>query len=294
MGKVSLIIPVHNMGKTIGECLESVFENDYQNFEVIVVDDKSTDNTLEILESIKDKRLKYYSNQARSLTAFSRNVGIKNSDGDLIILLDADSLVEKDWIKRHVQAHRENETDLIGGGVVGIYKTIYGAADTFSSWWTSVPFSKDYYIKRFHFPTNNLSIKRSVFEKIGYFNEELGHGGEDAEFSFRALKNNLKLYFKSDIVVRHYDRDDLKGFLAHQAHCGKHAVKMRKGMKMDLSYLMPNSLLIAYLYILPLAILYTGFIILKWVRFRPSVLLYSPLIFLGKIKQTIEIKNSFK
>jgi len=294
MEKVSIIIPVYNEEKTIEECLKSVLNNDYSNFEVIVVNDKSTDRTLEILKSISDKRLRYYSNKVNSGTSYSRNFGIRNSNGDLVMLLDADTLVEKDWLRKHVRAHRNIPADLIGGGVIGVYQTIYGAADTFCSWWTSIPFSKDYYLKRFHLPTNNLSIKRDVFEKIGYFSNDLTLGGEDAEFCFRALKNNLKLYLKSDIVVHHYDRDDLSGFLKHQAHWGRHAVKMRKRLNMEVSSLMPNSLLMAYFAILPLAILYTGFIIMKWIRFRPEVLLCSPFIFLGKIKQTIEIKNSFK
>jgi len=294
MTKVSVIIPAYNVQETIKECLESVLGNDYQDFEVIVVDDKSIDDTLEILENISHEKLRYYSNRINSGVSYTRNFGIRKSRGNLVILLDADTLVKKDWIIRHLEAHRDIQADLIGGGVMGIYKTIYGAADTFSSWWTSIPFGKDYYLKRFHLPTNNLSIKKEVFKKIGYFKDDLRLGGEDAEFCFRALKNDLKLYLKSDIVVYHYDRDDLNSFLKHQAHWGKHTVKMRKELNMDMAFFMPGSLIAAYFYIIPLAILYTSFIVMKWIRFRPSVLLYSPLIFLGKIKASIEIKNSFK
>lgn len=294
MKKASVIIPTYNSQETLKECLERVLDNDYGDFEVVVIDDKSTDDSLKVLQGLKHKKLRYYSNEINLGASYSRNLGVKKSKGDLVILLDADTLVEKDWIKKHLEAHRNIPADLIGGGVVGMHETIFGTADTFSSWWTSVPFGKDRYPKKFHLPANNISLKREVFEKIGYFNNDLRLGGEDAEFCFRALKNNLKICLKPGITVYHFDRNDWGGFLKHQANWGKHAVKMRRGLNMPISFLMPKSLLTAYFYIIPLAILYTMFIIAKWIRYKPSVLLYSPIIFMGKIKQAIEIKNSFK
>lgn len=291
---ISVIIPSFNNEKTIEECVSSVLKNDYEKFEVIVVDDKSTDGTKEIVKRLNDGRVRLIVNRSNSGSSFSRNRGIRMSKGEIILLLDSDSYVEKDWIKRHITLHRKIKADIIGGGIVGIHKTPFGKADGFSTWFTSIPYSKDFYLKKLHLPTNNMSIKRRVFKKVGYLNESLKQAGEDSEFCFRALKNGLKIYFKSDLAAYHHDREGFKGFIRHQEHFGNHAVKMRREMKMDYSFLMPKSYFMAYLYILPLSCLYTCFIIRKWVIYEPSVLLYSPLIFLGKLKQAIAIKDSFR
>ena len=295
--KVSVIIPMHNAEKTIFQCISSVLVNTYVNFEVIVINDLSTDKSLEIISSIKDRRLILFPNENKQSASLSRNFGIEHSSGELIVLLDSDTYVPKDWISNHVLAHELINAGIVGGGVIGVHKTIFGKADSFCNWWTSMPHGKPYYLKELHIPTNNLSIDRKIFDKIGYFKqilEGVGDGGEDAEFCFRALKSNVKIYMDPGIIAYHYDRDNFKGFLKHQQNWGRHAVAMRRMLKMDYSFLMPKKYFMAHLYIIPLAILYTGFIVKKWLLFRPGVLLYSPLIFLGKLFQTNEIKNSFR
>ena len=292
--KISVIIPCYNCESTLKECLDSVLKNTYKDFEVLVIDDKSTDSTRKIAASFKDKRLKLLINSTNSGASFSRNNGIKNSQGDIILLLDSDSYVPIDWINKHASLHKNYFSDIIGGGVKGIHNTTWGKADNFCNWLVAIPNSKNYYLKKLHLPTNNLSIKKSVFSKIGYFNENLHCGGEDAEFCFRALKANLKIYFQSNLIVYHYDRNDFQGFIKHQENWGKHAVKMRKQLDMDYSFLMPSSYFASFFYIFPLAFLYTGFIVKKWIKYQPSILIYSPVIFLGKLKQTLAIKDSFK
>jgi len=295
MKKASVIIPNYNGASTLGNCLTSVLTNDYPDFEVVVVDDQSTDQSLKIIQNINDHRLRLICNERNSGAAFSRNRGIRNANGDIIILLDSDSYVERDWIGKHVQLSSTIDADIIGGGMVGIHQSIAGACDGFCTWYTSIPFSKDFYLKKLHLPTNNMSLRKNVFKEIGNFNEQIIKvGGEDAEFCHRALQKGLKIYFKSDLVAYHYDRNDFKEYLKHQENWGKFAVKMRKTQKMDYHYLLPNTYGMAHLYILPLAILYTGYIVCRWLPYRPSILIYSPIIFLGKLKQTIAIKNSFK
>lgn len=294
MIEVSVVIPNYNSEKTIKKCVKSVLANKGDNFEVLVIDDKSTDKSRDILKKIKDKKLKVIQNKKNSGASYSRNFGIKNSKGEIVILLDSDSYVESDWVKKHYEMHKKISAEIIGGGMVGFHKTIYGKCDAYCNWWTSVPYSKNYFLKKLHLPTNNISFKKSIFEEIGYFRDELSQGGEDAEFCFRAIKNKIKIYFKSDLIAHHYDRDDYQGYIKHQEHFGKHAIEMRRKLKMDYDYLMPKNYLISHLYIIPLALLYTSFIISKWFKYESKIILYSPLIFLGKLKQTIEMKNSLK
>ena len=293
MNKVSVIIPAYNAEKTIKECIESALNNDYDDFEVVVVDDGSTDNTREIIGRIDDKRLKFFGNAENSGAPSTRNHGIKKSEGEIVLLLDADAYVKEDWIRRHASLHEETPADVIGGGIIGVYDTVYGKCDGLSSWWMCMPHSKDHYLRKYHLPTNNMSVKRRVFEDVGYFNEAL-KTGEDVEFCFKVLRQNLKIYFKSDLVAYHYDRNDFNGFLRHQEAYGRHAIEVRKRHDMDFSFLLPSSYLMAHVYIFPLAMLYTAFTVMKWMRYRPSVLLCSPVIFLGRMKQAVAIKDSLK
>jgi len=254
--------------------------------------DNPTDRTAQIAKEFSHSTFRLFTNAATRGASFSRNLGIQQSQGDIIILLDSDSYVDRDWIAQHVEAHNTISAGIIGGAVRGIYNTFIGRCDGLCAWWTSIPHAKSRFITKFHLPTNNLSIKKRVFENIGAFDEQLKIGGEDAEFCFRAIRANIPIYFKSDIIVSHFDRNDWKGYIRHQENWGKHAVKMRKQHRMDVSFLMPGNPFTAFLYIVPLAMMFTLFLTMKWLRYSPSILLYTPLILAGKLKQTTAIFKS--
>lgn len=93
--KISVIIPCFNAEQTIEKCLLSVLNQTYRDLEVIVVDDKSTDNTPSILKKITkhDKRVKVYENETNLGQGFSRNYGISNSSGQIVTFIDADDYI---------------------------------------------------------------------------------------------------------------------------------------------------------------------------------------------------------
>jgi Glycosyltransferases involved in cell wall biogenesis len=97
---VSAVIPVYNGKKTVGDCLESVFNSDYKNFEVIVVDDKSTDNSLEIISKFPCKVIKVNNNVG---AAAARNRGAEASRGEVLFFLDSDIVIEKDTLDKIVK-----------------------------------------------------------------------------------------------------------------------------------------------------------------------------------------------
>lgn len=79
MKKVSVIIPIHNSSKYIRECLESVIKQTYKNIEIIVIDDKSQDNSLEIVKEIKDDRIKMIMLAQNIGASRTRNRGIEEA-----------------------------------------------------------------------------------------------------------------------------------------------------------------------------------------------------------------------
>ena len=90
--KISVIIPVYNASLTLKECLDSVFESNYKNFEVIVVSDFSSDNSIEIAKNYKCKIIELDENKG---PAFARNKGAEESQGDIFLFLDSDVIINK-------------------------------------------------------------------------------------------------------------------------------------------------------------------------------------------------------
>ena len=290
---VSVIVPNYNGEKTIRKCIQSILDNSYKDFELIIIDDCSKDLSMKIIESFKDPRIRILKNKKNYGASKTRNQGIKIAKGHIILLIDSDMYTDKNCISQHLSAHNTINTNIVAGSIQGIHKTIIGQADDFCNWWTSIPQSRSKFINKLHVPTTNLSIKKEVFSKIGYFKEELKYG-EDSEFSHRAIKNGLKIYFKSNIIAYHIDRSSLKSFLKHNHNWGFWLIKNRTTNKMEYHLLLPRNYFLSWIYIIPLAFLFTGFIISKWILIKPNVLIYSPLIFLGKIAETIGIKDSLK
>lgn len=106
---VSIIIPTFNYGKFIGETLQCLRNQDYQNFEIIIVDDGSTDNTKEIVAKFVelDARIKYFY-QINSGPSVARNLGLKQANGEFIQFLDADDLLSNNKISLQVKFLTEN------------------------------------------------------------------------------------------------------------------------------------------------------------------------------------------
>ncbi len=102
--KISLIIPTYNMAKTLPETLDSALEQEYPNYEIIVVDDGSTDRTKKIVDKYREKSkiIKYIYQPNRGLGG-ARNTGIRNSSGKYFANLDADDIAKKDFLSKMME-----------------------------------------------------------------------------------------------------------------------------------------------------------------------------------------------
>lgn len=104
---ISVVIPVYNGEKTIQETIESVLKQTYQEFEIIAIDDGSQDNTLAIINSIQDQRIKVFSYPNAGLSA-SRNRGFARASGEFIAFLDADDLWTQDKLESQLELLQQN------------------------------------------------------------------------------------------------------------------------------------------------------------------------------------------
>lgn len=105
---VSVIMPSYNTAEFIKESINSVLNQTYQNFEIIIVDDCSTDNTDEVVAEIKDERIKYLKNEKNSGAAVSRNRALREAKGKWIAFLDSDDVWLPEKLEKQISFMKEN------------------------------------------------------------------------------------------------------------------------------------------------------------------------------------------
>lgn len=108
---VSIVMPVHNGEEYIGECINSILRQNWQNFELIVIDDGSTDNTISVIENFSDQRIRYVKNERNKGIVYSLNKGISLARGKYIARIDADDKMHVNRLCKQVQ-YLENHTDV--------------------------------------------------------------------------------------------------------------------------------------------------------------------------------------
>jgi glycosyltransferase involved in cell wall biosynthesis len=188
----SIIIPLYNKEDYIENTIKSVINQSFKDFEIIIVNDGSTDESLNILKKINDSRIKIYSN-ANSGLAYSRNYGIKKATAQYIALLDADDLWTNDYLACIFN-------------LITLYKNEFVFATNNHTWFKktqpnltlgsekqcSATLIKDYFsFGKNIFSYSSVVFHNSVFNTIGYFDETVNHGEEEV-FSIKCfLKYNL-------------------------------------------------------------------------------------------------------
>jgi len=218
---VSVIMPAYNAAEYIAEAIESILIQNYRNFELVVVDDGSTDNTRDIVASFKDDRIKYIYKENAGV-ASARNLAIKKSKGTFLINLDTDDTMMPDFIAQHLQEFEKHpEADLIycDDCLIGeddkpirvierpeyTYRELL-IRDLFRCGFPLVPF--------------RTCIRRSVFDKIGLFDEGL-LVGEDYDMMRRFVKQGLKAHhLKGALYLRRMTPNSLsRNFTDEKAKC---------------------------------------------------------------------------
>lgn len=165
---ISIIIPCFNHGNYLEEALESIFSQQYEAVEIVVVDDGSTDNTKAVTEQYN--QVKYFYQDNKGLSA-ARNTGIKNCSGDLLVFLDADDWLLPGALKTNLAFFKSHpDVAFVSGG----FKSVY--MDSGESIDTTYEVTSDHYI---NFLRNNfvgmhaaVMYQRWVFDEF-YFNEAL-------------------------------------------------------------------------------------------------------------------------
>jgi len=194
---VSVIIPNHNGSATLCKCLEAAFASRYPNFEVIVADDCSSDNSVEIIREFPCRLVRL---EQRSGASNARNAGAALSSGGILFFTDADCILMEDTLSEAVNSLARNK-----GAVVGGTYTEIPFDDHFFSTFQSVFVNYSETKRRTpdYLATHAMAIDRRLFLKSGLFNEDFLPILEDVEFSHRLRRAGCSLVMNPRIVVRH-------------------------------------------------------------------------------------------
>ena len=114
---ISVIVTAYNVASTIVNTIQSILNQTYKNFELIIVEDCSTDNTLDLIKSFKDKRIKLIQQPENCGAGLSRRVGVLNSSGEYTIFIDGDDTIEKDCLEIMYKSAKETNSDITSCGV---------------------------------------------------------------------------------------------------------------------------------------------------------------------------------
>lgn len=177
---ISVIVPCYNQAQYLDECLQSVLDQTYQNWECIIVNDGSPDNTEEVVRKWleEDPRFKYISQENKGVSS-ARNLGIEKSEGAWILPLDADDYIADDYLELAEKYFLEDTV-----------KVIYCNAEKFGE--------QEDLFKLEDFSLKNLATENIIFcsgffrkqewRRIGGFDEQMIDGYEDWEFWINMLK----------------------------------------------------------------------------------------------------------
>jgi glycosyltransferase involved in cell wall biosynthesis len=196
---ISVIIPNHNGEKTIGLCLEAAFASRYTNFEVIVVDDCSSDSSTTIINNYPCRLIRLSEHGGASK---ARNTGAGNSRGDVLFFIDADCLLQPETLAKATTTYMKSGPGVVIGGTYtwlpydqrffSIFQSIYIHHSE-----TKNTRNPDY------IATHAMLIPADIFKKSGGFNEDFMPILEDVEFSHRLKKKGARLLMDANILVQH-------------------------------------------------------------------------------------------
>jgi glycosyltransferase involved in cell wall biosynthesis len=172
MSAVSVIIPTYNTGHYLAEAIQSVLNQSFENFEVIVVNDGSTDNTTEVVKGFDDPRICYLYQENQGLSS-ARNTGISIATGDYLVFLDADDLLQPNKLAdQATYLDQYFEVGLVAGGWIYIDEE-GGALGEHTPWVNTPDLDLENLLYICPFVPNSIMVRRHWVEQVGFFDESL-------------------------------------------------------------------------------------------------------------------------
>ncbi|WP_340106098.1 glycosyltransferase [Rhodohalobacter sp. 8-1] len=213
--RYSVIVPVYNRPEEINELLKSLTDVSYKSFEVLIIEDGSTDTCGHIVDQFKGILDIHYYQKENTGQGFSRNFGFERAKGDYLVVFDSDCLIPAHYFEAvNEQINKFKKIDCWGGpdraheSFTPIQKAInYSMTSLFTTGGTR---GNKRHIGTYHPRSFNMGISRDVYLATGGY--LITRMGEDLEFSIRIQKKGFKTYYIDDAYVYHKRRTNFIQF----------------------------------------------------------------------------------
>jgi glycosyltransferase involved in cell wall biosynthesis len=208
---ISVIIPTYNRGSLLPRSIKSVLKQTYKNFELIIVDDGSTDYTKKIVEKYlkEDQRIKYIYQENSGGPPKPKNTGIKASKGEYIAFLDSDDEWFSDKLKKQIEFYIKNDINknvgLVGCGAISINNKTGGKRIIKLPRLLKIKSPKTLG-RPIPYSCSSIMIKKSIFKEIGLFDEKIKIG-DDYEFYIR-ISRKYEFKFVQEPLFNYYIHED--------------------------------------------------------------------------------------
>jgi len=228
--KISVVICAWNAAKCIEGILFSLSKQEFTDFEIVVANDGSTDNTAEIARSYGARVIDM---KHQGLSA-ARNVGINNSKAKIVAIIDADCYASSSWLKEIYKEINGNGEKVITGNTQIPKSTFLGDCISglgypggghlgFEKMW---PVDNNGYT--IHLAGGNCAFLKKEIQRIGAFNEKLTITGDDVYLGIKIRENKIKIKYNPKMIMYHQPRKNMKSFLHWHYTRGKGSYFFKK------------------------------------------------------------------
>jgi O-antigen biosynthesis protein len=213
---VSVVVCTFNGGRTLEQCLQSLLALNYPDYEVIVVDDGSTDDTRAILARFPQIRAIHQENHGLSV---ARNVGLQAAKGDVIAYTDSDCFVDPDWLTHLVHQLQRTDAAAVGGPNLTPEDGRLAACIAACPGQPTHVLESDQQAE--HIPGCNMAFHRDALEQIRGFDPQFHAAGDDVDLCWRLQQAGKWITFAPGAFVWHHRRPGPRAYLKQQAGYGQ-------------------------------------------------------------------------
>ena len=215
--KVSVVVCAYNAERTMAPCLTSLENLTYPNYEVIVVNDGSTDRTREIAERYEYIRL---INQENKGLSAARNVGTAAATGEIVAFTDSDCVADPDWLTYLIATFLRSGRAAVGGpNFPPPEDALVPSAVAVSPGGPTHVLLNDEVAE--HIPGCNMAFRKEVLQEINGFDPVFRAAGDDVDLCWRLQNQGYQIGFSPAAVVWHFRRNTVKAYLNQQRGYGK-------------------------------------------------------------------------
>lgn len=215
--RVSIVVATYNGGATLAECLDSLGRLNYPNYEVVVIDDGSTDDTAEILARYPNVRVHRQENKGLSE---ARNMGIRLATGEIVAFTDSDCVADPDWAYFLVQTMQSQPCAGVGGPNLTpweerpLHRTV-ACAPGHATHVLLDSFEAE------HVPGCNMAFWKSDLLAVGCFDPLFRKAGDDVDIIWRLQDHGERILFAPAAFVWHHRRATIGAYLKQQQGYGE-------------------------------------------------------------------------